>query len=122
MASSSDMGLVLVPLSMAVFAVLFNSGIVASIFATIGSLAAAIAATAAIQAVGGIQILGSGGDIKDFSIKLTFVTTFLTVFYGSNVILGLNLFLSVPWGFGIIMLGVFTTMYVMGMFGITAGG
>ena len=122
MASSNDMGLIGLPLALAIFAVLYNNGIVTSIFATITSLVVAIAATATISIVGGFQIFGSGVDVKDFSIKLTFVTTFLTVFFASNIVAGINLFLSIPWGFGLILIGVLTTMYVMGMFGITSGG
>jgi hypothetical protein len=122
MASSTNMGLIGLPLVCAVFAVLLNNNAFGLVFATIGSLAAAVATTAAISVAGGIQIFGSGVDIKDFSIKLTFVTTFLTVFYASNIILGLNLIISIPMGFGLIITGVLTTMYVFGMFGIASVG
>lgn len=123
MANSSDYGLLGLPIVCAVFAVLLqaNGGLVL-IFATITSLAIAIVATAAIDTLGGVQIFGSGVDIGDFSVKLTFVTTFLTVFYTSNLIGGLNLIASLPWGLGLIIFGSLTTMYVFGMFGLTSGG
>jgi hypothetical protein len=121
MANSSDMGLISLPLALAIFAALLNDGTALSVFASIGALAAAVAVTAVLATVGGIQIFGSGVEIKDFSLKLTFVTTFLTVFYTSNILIGLNLILAVPLGLGLIIFGLLTTLFVLGMFGMVSG-
>jgi len=118
MANENDMFLVGFPLAMAIFAALLNDGAILSIFAAIGSLATALAAAAAISIAGGIQLFGSGVEIKDFTIKLTFITTFLTAFFASNVLIGLNLILAMPLGIGIIFFGVLATLYVFGMFGM----
>lgn len=122
MANKSDMTLIGVPIAAAVFATLLQSGAVLTIFAAIGSLAAAVLAASVIGSVGNISILGSGVNIDGWTIKMTFVTVFLTVFYASNVIGGLNLIISMPIGIGIIIFGALTTMYVLGMFGISAEG
>ena len=122
MTDTVDWGLIGLPLAAAIFAVIINNDPTIVIFAAIGSLAVAIAATAVVQAVGGIKILGSGIDIKDWTLKMTFVTTFLTVFYTSNLLIGLNTIMSIPLGIGAIIFGVFTTMYVFGMFGMASSG
>lgn len=115
------------PLAISMFASMLNGGVVSTIFITVAALVVAIAAAIAAQALGSGasgSILGTGielPDIKDFSLKLIFSSTFLGALYLGNVIGGITLILSVPLGIGLIIFGVLTTLYTLGLYSILAG-
>jgi hypothetical protein len=116
MASSNDAAFIVTPIAIAIFAVLYNNGLLTSIFVTVGSLALAISLGLASSVV----VVDTG--LNAFGSRLTFITTFTTGVFIGNILSGLDLYLSIPWGFGIIMVGVFSTMFALGIFGLVSGG
>ena len=112
-----NLTLIGIPLGISILAVLIQeNAALLLIFTTVAAFGIAIAATAITSALGSVQIFGSGVDLKDWSLNFIFTTTFLTGFYLSNIVAGLNIILTMPLGFGILIFGVLSTMYVLGMF------
>jgi hypothetical protein len=124
--NSTDFGLLGLPIIIAVFATILVYGASTLIFVTIASVVVASAMVVVVNALGGLQIsiLGTGytlPDPNDWGLRFMFIIAFLPIFYTSNVVAGLDLMLSFPYGLGIILTGVLSTMFVFGLFSITSG-
>ncbi len=124
MGNSDALGLIALPIAMAVFLTLLNEslGPTLLIFTSVASFIIAVSVSAITSVVGAVEIFGSGVDMKDWSLNFVFVTTYLAAFYGTNVVAGLGLILSVPFGIGIVVLGVLSSMFVFGMVQYISGG
>jgi hypothetical protein len=122
MVSITGMGLIGFPIAASVFSTLLSLGAVNVVFITIAAFAISAAVTGLLALTSGVsfQVFGTGvtlPDQKDWSLKFIFTLSFLSSFYASNVIGGLSLILSMPLGIGLVLTGIFSTMFVFGLFG-----
>lgn len=122
MVSITGMSLIGFPIAASVFSTLLSVGAVTVVFITIAAfiISGAVVGIMALTSGASFSIFGSGvtlPDQKDWSLKFVFTLTFLSSFYASNVIGGLGLILAMPLGIGIVLTGIFSTMFVFGLFG-----
>jgi hypothetical protein len=122
MVSITGMGLIGFPIAASVFSTLLSLGAVNLVFITMAAFIVSAAVTGFVALTSGVSfyVFGSGftlPDQKDWSLKFIFTLTFLSSFYASNVIGGLSLILSMPLGIGLVLTGIFSTMFVFGLFG-----
>jgi hypothetical protein len=118
------MALIGMPIAASVLASLFIYGPSLLVFVSVASLTLGSAAVAIASLLSGVQfqIFATGvtlPDIKGWALKFIFILTFLGTFYTTNMAGSLNLFLAIPQSMGLVLVGVFTSMFVFGMFGLT---
>jgi hypothetical protein len=124
--NSQDLALLGLPIMVAIFCTILVYGSTTLIFITVASLVVAGAVVIVVNAIGGLEIsiLGTGytlPDPGDWGLRFMFIIAFLPIFYASNVATGLNLILGFPYGIGVLLIGVLSTMFVLGLFSITSG-
>jgi hypothetical protein len=123
--ANSGMGLISVPIGVSIFASLLTTGPTLLIFVSVAAfvVAAAVVAVASLLSGLSFSIFASGvtlPDIKGWALKFTFIVTFLTTFYVTNVVTSLGIVLNIPYGVGIVLMGIFSSMFVFGIFSLVS--
>lgn len=124
-----DIGILIgLPVAAATFATLLTSmGPTLILFIGIGAIAVAFVAAGIAQLLSGasFSILGTGltlPQVTGWSLRFLFTTTFLTAYYAANLISGLNVLGGMPYYFGVLIVGVLSTMFIFGVFSMSSGG
>lgn len=121
----TDFMLISIPIVYAFLSMLVYSSLEVMLYAGILAIITGAVAAVVVTTLGGIHIFGSGVDIKDFTVRMAFITTALTAFWGSYLVLSFSsgtVMADFPDSFKTILIAVLSMMYVFGLYLNVTGG
>jgi len=119
-----DKILIGLPVGLSMFLVMLTSdgtGLLLLGITTIATVVITAAVTGIVGSFDGISFLGFGVDFSDWGKRFLAIFTFVSVYFLSNMLAGLNLILSIPSYLGVAAFLVLSVCLVFGLYDWAAG-